>query len=145
MSADPAPPSPLPGDNHPSEEVGATGLPTNVAAALAVMIPLVGGLVFLFLERKDRFVRFYCVQSIVLGVLLGAAYLILSLVELIFLPMPFHIGTVVIYMGRMAYGIFAIVWFVLYFTAMIKAFGGKIWAIPYLGPMAKRYLASKGS
>ncbi len=107
------------------------------------MIPLFGGLVFLFLERKERFVRFYCVQSIVLGVLLGAAYLMLSLVESIFSPV-WYIGFVVVMVGRWLSAFCSrLCWFVLYFTAMFKAFSGKIWAIPYLGPMAKRYLASK--
>src|SRR2546430_2841114 len=41
-----------------------TGLPSNVAAALAC-IPLIGGLVFYILEKHDQFVRFYAMQSII--------------------------------------------------------------------------------
>ena len=43
-----------------------TGLPTNVAAALAC-IPLVGGIIFYVLEKTDAFVRFYAMQSIIFG------------------------------------------------------------------------------
>src|SRR5438067_10065428 len=43
-----------------------TGLPSNVAAALAC-VPLVGGLIFYILEKHDQFVRFYAMQSIIFG------------------------------------------------------------------------------
>ncbi len=136
MSADPAEPPSSP------ESLGSTGLPINVAAALAVMIPLVGGIIFLFLERKERFVRFYSVQSIVLGVLLAAAWMILSMVEAIFghLWLP---GQFVIYAAQALYGVFALVWLVFYFITMAKAFADKTWALPYFGPMARKYLQSK--
>src|SRR3954463_15373000 len=52
-----------------------TGLPSNVAAALAC-IPLFGGLVFYILEKEDRFVRFYAMQSIIFG---GICLLIMGL------------------------------------------------------------------
>src|SRR3954447_6629481 len=45
---------------------GSTGLPSNVAAALAC-IPLIGGIVFYILEKHDSFVRFYAMQSIIFG------------------------------------------------------------------------------
>jgi len=141
MPEDPVDPTPADDDRSNLETVGVTGLPSNVASALAVMIPLLGGVVFLFLERKDRLVRFYSIQSIVLGVLLGAAGLMLGLVELIFRPIPL-IGSFVITIASVIYGIYALAWFVLYFVAMAKAFSGRMWAIPYLGPMAKRYVAS---
>src|SRR5450755_3341587 len=43
-----------------------TGLPSNVAAALAC-IPLMGGIIFYILEKRDSFVRFYAMQSIIFG------------------------------------------------------------------------------
>ena len=43
-----------------------TGLPSNVAAALAC-IPLIGGIIFYVLEKRDSFVRFYAMQSIIFG------------------------------------------------------------------------------
>jgi uncharacterized membrane protein len=141
MPDDPAESSPVVPDPSP-EGIGATGLPSNVAAALAIMIPLIGGVIFLFLERKDRLVRFYSIQSIVLGVLLGAAALMLSLVDMIFTPIPI-MGKWVVNAASFVYGIFALFWLVLYFIALVSAFAGRLWAIPYLGPMAKRYLSAR--
>jgi uncharacterized membrane protein len=138
MPEDPSDPSPLPTAPSAHEALGATGLPANVAGGLAVMIPLIGGVVFLVVERRDRFVRFYALQSIILGVLLGAAVMMLSLIQLIFQPIPFF-GEWVITAGRFVYGIYALIWLALYFVTFVQAFLGRTWAIPYLGPVVKKY------
>nr|MDQ2660134.1 hypothetical protein [Verrucomicrobiota bacterium] len=52
-----------------------TGLPSNVAAALAC-IPLIGGIIFYVLEKRDAFVRFYAMQSIIFG----GAWVIFSII-----------------------------------------------------------------
>src|SRR5919197_4705282 len=59
----PPPPGPEPGTTAKSTS---TGLPSNVAAAIAC-IPLIGGIVFYILEKHDSFVRFYAMQSIIFG------------------------------------------------------------------------------
>src|SRR5216110_3536192 len=69
--APPPPPSPGP---EPGPQSGTSGLPSNVAAALAC-IPLIGGIIFLILEKRDAFVRFYAMQSI----LFGAAWILINI------------------------------------------------------------------
>ena len=59
-------PNPPPEPSPRGETTQSTGLPSNIAAALAC-IPLVGGLIFWFLEKHDNFVRFYAMQSIIFG------------------------------------------------------------------------------
>src|SRR5256886_16398557 len=59
----PPPPSPEPGTTAKSTS---TGLPSNVAAAIAC-IPLIGGIIFYILEKHDPCVRFYAMQSIIFG------------------------------------------------------------------------------
>src|SRR6266850_2226247 len=70
---EPIPPPPASG---PGPELGpkstSTGLPSNVAAALAC-IPLIGGIIFYIVEKHDNFVRFYAMQSIIFG---GAWFLV---------------------------------------------------------------------
>jgi len=62
---EPIPPPPASG---PGPELGpkstSTGLPSNVAAALAC-VPLIGGIIFYIVEKHDSFVRFYAMQSII--------------------------------------------------------------------------------
>ena len=62
---EPIPPAPQP---SPAPEAGpsSTGLPSNIAAAIAC-IPLIGGIIFYMLEKRDSFVRFYAMQSIIFG------------------------------------------------------------------------------
>src|SRR3989440_6299593 len=59
----PPPPGPEPETTPKSTS---TGLPSNVAAAIAC-IPLIGGIIFYILEKHDSFVRFYAMQSIIFG------------------------------------------------------------------------------
>src|SRR4249920_4238859 len=74
---EPIPPPPASG---PGPELGpkstSTGLPSNVAAALAC-IPLIGGIIFYIVEKHDRFVRFYAMQSIIFG----GAWLLFNIVS----------------------------------------------------------------
>src|SRR6516164_9964351 len=64
-------PTPPPPPSGPGPELGpkstSTGLPSNVAAALAC-IPLIGGIIFYIVEKHDAFVRFYAMQSIIFGI-----------------------------------------------------------------------------
>src|SRR3954469_20097479 len=66
MPDDPLPTTPPPVTGATGVGSGSTGLPSNVAAALAC-IPLIGGIIFYVLEKHDRFVRFYAMQSIIFG------------------------------------------------------------------------------
>src|SRR5881396_884622 len=59
------PPVPSPGPETGPKPTS-TGLPSNVAAAIAC-IPLIGGIIFYILEKHDSFVRFYAMQSIIFG------------------------------------------------------------------------------
>src|SRR5947207_8654994 len=87
---DPIPP-PVSGATTPPPpaEVNAStlDLPSNIAAALAC-IPLIGGIIFYIVEKRDGFVRFYAMQSIVFG----GAWLLFSvvwkIVVAILVPIP---------------------------------------------------------
>ena len=113
-----------------------TGLPSNVAAALA-SIPLFGGLIFYILEKEDRFVRFYAMQSIIFG---GLCLMLLALGRaLTVVAWSIPIASVVF--GPLWSFVFAIVKLglvVLTVIAMAKAFGGVRWEIPFAGPIARR-------
>ena len=107
----PEPPPLVPGTDvsHPVSEV--TGLPRNVAAGLASIFILVGGIVFLVLERKDRFVRFYAVQSILLGVVVLMVSVSVEVVEFIFTRIPLIAGLLTGALGLIKGG-FSLAWFV---------------------------------
>ena len=140
MPADPSAPPPPAAPREPAEPTAiteGTGLPRHVSAALAVMIPLVGGVIFLVVEKRDRLVRFYAVQSIVLGALIAVALVIRLLVVWIFHPVPL-LGAPLVSVVNFVYGLFALGWLVIYLVALVMAFRGKEWPIPYLGMLARR-------
>ena len=133
-------PIPPPSPANPNPELGSkstsTGLPSNVAAALAC-IPLIGGIVFYILEKHDAFVRFYAMQSIIFG----GAWLLFnvasSVVHAVFGAIP-GIGGLLVFFWAIIAALVQIAFLVVWIVATIKAFTGVRWDIPYIGPMARK-------
>src|SRR3954465_11469915 len=84
---DPIPPSTPPPVTATGSGTGSTGLPSNVAAALAC-IPLIGGIIFYVLEKRDSFVRFYAMQSIIFGGAWIMFSIVYQIVHAIFVSIP---------------------------------------------------------
>ena len=134
---DPTQPPPVTASAPPPEvNASSTGLPSNVAAALAC-IPLVGGIVFYILEKRDGFVRFYAIQSIVFG---GAWFLfnmVYGIVHIIFSSVPV-IGVFLTLLWSIVGMVVQLAFVVIWIVATVKAFTNVRWEIPYLGPMARK-------
>jgi uncharacterized membrane protein len=116
-------------------------LPPNVAAAIA-SLPLVGGVIFYILEKRNGFVRFYAMQSIILGgawLLCGIVYLIL---DAILAHMPI-VGPVFDFLLWVAWALVSIAVLVLFLVAVVKSFNGVLWEIPYIGAMARKQIAGR--
>ena len=131
------PPEPPPHGDNPT--VQSTGLPSNIAAALAC-IPLVGGLIFWFLEKHDNFVRFYAMQSIIFGGVWVLFNIISRVVFDIFGSIP-ALGAVLVFLWAIIQALVHLGFLVIMVIAMIKAFSGSRWDIPYIGPMARKYVS----
>src|SRR6266702_5176452 len=99
---DPVDPTQPPPPSSPEPEIKttstSTGLPSNVAAAIAC-IPLIGGIIFYILEKRDSFVRFYAMQSIILGGAWLLFYIAASIVGLIFRWIPVVAGVLDFFWG----------------------------------------------
>ena len=137
-SVDPTQPPPPVSASIPAPEVNAssTGLPSNVAAALAC-IPLIGGIIFYILEKRDGFVRFYAIQSIIFG---GAWFLFnifSAVIHLIFGSLP-ALGVFLSVLWGLVAFIVHLAFLIIWIIATIKAFTNVRWEIPYLGPMARK-------
>jgi len=118
-----------------------TGLQPNVAAGLASIFTLVGGIVFLILEKRDKYVRFYAMQSVFLGGAIVAASIVTQIVALIFSHLPL-IGWLIALLVGMLFWVLWLGWFVVYLITIIKAFSNQEWEIPVLGPLARKQLES---
>src|SRR5881394_3771726 len=115
----PPPPLPTPGP-EPGPKSTSTGLPSNVAAAIAC-IPLIGGIIFYILEKHDSFVRFYAMQSIILG----GAWLLFNIVSrilfLILWSIPV-IGGILVFFWGIIQALVHIAFLVMWIVATVKAF-----------------------
>jgi uncharacterized membrane protein len=127
-------PPPIPGATpaHPTS----TGLPSNVAAALACF-PLIGGIIFYLLEKRDSFVRFYAMQSIIFG----AIWILFSIVSGIIHEILWSLPGIGHLLGPL-WAIFAalvnIAFLIVLIIAIWKAFNGVRWDMPWVGPIARR-------
>ena len=141
-SAAPAPAPVIPPDPFtPPPVADGTGLQPNVAAGLAAIFTLVGGIIFLVLEKKNAFVRFHAMQSVFLGGAIIAASIAVRILSMIFLHIPL-LGWLVALLLNILFLVVWLGWFVVYVIAIVKAFSNQEWEIPVLGPLARKQLAS---
>ena len=145
-NVDPATPTPLPRMETNAtfpETVSSTSLQTtdsgltpNVAAGLAVLLTLITGLIFLFLEKRNQFVRFWAMQAVFFG---AAAFVIFVISAVI----SFVLGHI-LWVFAVLWGLFSIVIYlgllVVWIIMLIQAFSGKEWEVPFLGKIARQQL-----
>lgn len=118
--------------SHPAASV--TGLSPNVAGALAYLLGPITGVLFLVIEKENRFVRFHAAQSIAVGLVLIALSIGFSLLGtvLAFIPVLGWIAalllTVVLGFGSLA----------LWLLLMWRASQGAEWELPVAGGLARR-------
>jgi uncharacterized membrane protein len=139
ITPDPAPAAnPEPAAAQPSASNAGEALQPNIAAALACFFSVLGGIVFLVLEKKNQFVRFYAMQSVLFGVVAIVLFIVVAIVNTVLHVIPLIgplIGlllSLVVFLGIGAVSVITIV----------KAFLGKEWEIPVLGPIARKQLIS---
>ena len=100
-----------------------TGLDQNLAAAIAYALGLFGGILFLVLEKENRFVRFHAMQSLMTFVAAGITCLLLVSLPLV---------------GWLLAPIFIICIIVLWVMLMFKAVNGERYKLPYIGDWAEQ-------
>jgi uncharacterized membrane protein len=111
-----------------------TGVEPNVAAALSYILGLITGIIFLVLEKENRFVRFHAAQSIAVSVIIIAVSIAVSLVSgiLAFIPI---LGWVVVLLLTMGLSIGT---FILWVLLMWRAYQGEEWELPIAGDFARK-------
>jgi uncharacterized membrane protein len=103
-------------------EKTSTGLDANLAAALSYLIGFVTGIIFLLVEKENRFVRFHAMQSTLLFAGIIALDIVLQVVPLL--------GALLVFV--LVIPLSAILWLVL----MYKAYQGEEFKLPLVGPIA---------
>lgn len=101
----------------------ALGIGENIEGLLCYAFVWVSGIIFLLIEKENKFVRFHAVQSII-------TFAILSIIG--FLP----------FIGGLLTIIVAPISFILWVFLMYKAYSGEMFKIPVIGEFAEK-LSSK--
>ena len=98
-------------------------LEENIAGLLCYVLGWVTGIVFLVLEKENKFVRFHAFQSLL-------TFLPLSLLTGILRWIPFF--------GWLLAGLVGILTLILWLILMFKAYGGERYKLPVVGDIAEK-------
>ena len=116
----------------PAGGTTATGLTQNLAGALAYLLGPVTGILFLVIEKENRFVRFHAMQS----TLLSIAWIIVSVVISFFSAVPV-LGWIVGILTSLVLGLGG---FILWLFLMWQAFQNREFELPVIGALARKQL-----
>jgi uncharacterized membrane protein len=123
-----------------------TGLDANVAALLAYLLGLIGGIVFYVLEKDSKFVKFHSMQSILFNALVVVVFIGLTIVNLVLQLVASGIsnglGIIVGLLSTLVWLGICVAIFVAFVLCLVKAFQGKMFKLPVIGNMAEKF-ASK--
>ena len=113
-----------------------TGLTSNVAAALAYVLGLVTGIIFLVLEpyKRDRFVRFHAMQSILFCVAAIAFSIAWSILVNILVNISAWTAVALTPIGLLISLGFFLFWLFL----MYQAYSRREFRIPFIGAIAEK-------
>ena len=102
-----------------------TGLTENVAGLLCYVLGWVSGIVFILIERENKFVRFHAMQSIIVFGALTIANFILDWIPFI---------------GAFFAWIIPVIGFILWIVLMVKAYQGTKFKLPWSGNLAEKWV-----
>lgn len=111
-----------------------TGLAPNVAGALAYVLGPLTGVIFLVLEKENRFVRFHAAQAVTVGLVVIALSIVLSILTSILAFIPV-LGWIVAVLISVVMGVGS---FILWLVLMWRAYNGQEWEVPIAGRFARR-------
>jgi uncharacterized membrane protein len=142
------PPGASPGSNPQSATPSTgSGLDPKIAGALSYI--WIVGLIFFFIEKENRFVRFHAVQSIIFGIANMVIMIVLAVLAVI-LTFAFGIGGAMVggAIGSLVSLLVWLVWLIFWLLglvmliglifAAIKAYQGQKFKLPIIGNMAEK-------
>ena len=100
-----------------------TGINPTVAGLLCYLVGFVTGIIFLIIEKDNKFVRFHAMQSV-----LAFGFLFVLQVVLTFIP----------FLGWALLWVLHIVTLVVWILLMVKAYKGEYYKLPIVGDMAEQ-------
>lgn len=119
-----------------------TGMQANVAALVSYILGWITGLIFFFVEKENKFVRFHALQSIVVFGSISALWFILSILSQFFLMLHLYFIFKVFALTLNLLGLISlIVWVIL----MVKAYQGEKFKLPIIGDITEKMLENSSA
>lgn len=131
----------------PPQAKSGTGIDPNVAAAISYI--WIVGLIFFFIEKENRFVRFHAMQSILYGIAWSVLMIVLIILGVIFTAIGAAISaTAGDAIGTLFGIIVGLVWLLIWLVPLamlvgliltaVKAYQGKTVKLPIIGNIAEK-------
>jgi uncharacterized membrane protein len=96
----------------------------NFSGALCYLLGWFTGLIFLFVEPNNKYIRFHAMQSIIVSVVVMVIFFVLS-----WLPITTWVIS----------GVFGLLAFILWIVLMVKAYQGQMFKLPIAGDLADKW------
>ena len=129
------PSSAIPNPNGPTS----MGMDANVAAGLSYLFSIIGGLIFYFGEKQNRFVRFHAMQSILFNAFWIVLFVVFFTVQSI-LYATVILAPLALVLTCLTF-LLPLAILALWIVLMVYAFQGKYFKLPIIGDYAERYAA----
>jgi len=107
------------------ENKTSSGLDQNIAGVLCYLLGFITGIIFILIEKENRFVRFHAMQSIMLSIAFFVAGFVLTIIPLI---------------GWIFAILITPVTFILWIFMMWKAYSGEWYKLPVIGDFAENQI-----
>lgn len=99
-------------------------IPLGIACMLAYFVPVIGGIFFLFAERKNKLLRFHSVQAILFWIFFSVAFVVASIISWI----PF--------LDELVLFVMVVSWIYI----MYQAIQSRECNLPVIGNIAKKHI-----
>jgi len=120
-----------------------TGLDENVAALLSYVMTWVTGLVFFFIEKDSRLVRFHAMQAILLGGIALVLGIVIWVVWVVLLIIMAQISDVLTMLLNLVFMLLMVAFYlgllIAWILCMVKAYQKQYFKLPVLGKFAEQF------
>ncbi len=110
-----------------------TGMDPKIAVLIAYLFSLLGGLIIYFIEKENKFVKWHAMQALILGIIQIIGIVVVS----VLLGMIPFVGWFLF--SWLGWVLSAVVW-VFGLVALIQAFSGKTYRVPWVAKMVDKYV-----
>lgn len=97
----------------------------NIIAALTYLLGFITGIIFLIVEKNNKFIRFHAMQS---TITFGGLFVL----SIVLQAVPFF--------GQVVSSLLSLAGLIVWVVLMIKALQGEYFKLPYIGDLAEKYM-----